>query len=744
MTGRYGVVQAQDSVRRVRWIRVALACLALALGVPAAAGAQRPEILDRARIDPGAGVNFQAFVTPDTVWLGEQVNYQVGVFMDEDTRSRLRRNPEFMPPELRSMLAYDLPTHRSFVRRPGSEDQRLEAYVFRRALFPLQTGTFQIPPATLAYSLPLSRSFFSREESFTRRTRATSVHVRALPAAGQPDDFGGAVGSWQLEAVVDTISPRVGDPVRLTIRVKGEGNVSMLPRPTLELDWAAVTPTRERVDLDANGAVIRGTKEFDWLVTPRDDGVRIVPAIRYPYFDPTRAEYLYASSGAVAVTVLPGAIATIAGENDPDTPLLPIRTAWRGPVPEPPAGSNTFWLVALLAPLPAAGVMLARSRKPGKRRSTPPGEQLQALASRGATGTTAVPPAASSPEEAVRLARQARRLAVLTISSRLRVPPLQLARTGELDWLLRRCGVSPETARQAEDAFARLDQAAYGMRALEGSSDVPALVTRVAAAVAAVDTEASRRPLARRALASRARFGAWLALFGLLSVASAAAVAQFAGAARSDFAAGVLAYQAGDLDEAQVAFRLAARAASRAPDAWANFGTASWAVSDTAGAVVGWQRALRLEPRAPELRTRLALIPGAASSEHATVPPIPQRPLQYLALGLWVLASLATGFALLRRRSVASPLNLSLLGAALLAAGLAGWVHDRADASNLVVVSEGGNLRTAAALGAEPGVSVSTGELVRVDRREGAWSRVTVDRGTRGWIEDTRIIPLHD
>src|SRR5690606_7282692 len=245
--------------------------------IPAVVAAQAPEILQRAPIDPDAGVNFHALATPDTVWVGQQLNYQVGVFMDEDVRSRLRRNPEFMPPELRSMLAYDLPTYQAFIPRPGSPGMRLEAYVFRRALFPLQTGTFQIPPATLAYSLPLSRSFFSREESFTRRTRATSVHVRALPAAGQPADFGGAVGSWQLEAVVDTISPRVGDPVRLTIRVKGEGNVSMLPRPTLELDWAAVTPTRERVDLDANGAAIRGTKEFDWLVTPRDDGVRIVP-----------------------------------------------------------------------------------------------------------------------------------------------------------------------------------------------------------------------------------------------------------------------------------------------------------------------------------------------------------------------------------------------------------------------------------------------------------------------------------
>src|SRR5690606_28003861 len=245
--------------------------------------AQAPEILRTAPIDPRAGVNFHALATPDTVWVGQQVHYQVGVFMDEDVRSRLRRNPEFMPPELRAMLAYDLPTHQSFVPKPGAPGARLEAYVFRRALFPLQAGRYESPSAPLAYSLPRSRSLFSREESFTRRTRPVTVHARALPLAGQPPDFDGAVGLLAVETVVDTVQPRVGDPLRLTVRVRGEGNVNLLPRPRLAIPWGTLTPTRERVQVDAGGSVIRGTKEFDWLITPRDDGVQVVPAIRYPF-----------------------------------------------------------------------------------------------------------------------------------------------------------------------------------------------------------------------------------------------------------------------------------------------------------------------------------------------------------------------------------------------------------------------------------------------------------------------------
>ena len=75
----------------------------------ASAQAQAPEIVTRTRADCSRGVDFHALVTPETVFVGQQATYQLGVFIDQETRSRLRRNPEFLPPESRSMLSYDLP-----------------------------------------------------------------------------------------------------------------------------------------------------------------------------------------------------------------------------------------------------------------------------------------------------------------------------------------------------------------------------------------------------------------------------------------------------------------------------------------------------------------------------------------------------------------------------------------------------------------------------------------------------------
>ncbi len=124
---------------------------------------------------------------PDTVWVGQQATYQVGVFLSDEIRGRLRRNPVFVPPELRSMLAYDLASLNSVPRYAGS--RRYEVHVFQRALFPLTAGRHEIPPARLEYALPLSNSFFAREESHSARTQSLVVIAREPPMAGRPPGY---------------------------------------------------------------------------------------------------------------------------------------------------------------------------------------------------------------------------------------------------------------------------------------------------------------------------------------------------------------------------------------------------------------------------------------------------------------------------------------------------------------------------------------------------------------------------
>ena len=288
-------------------VQLALGCgftFACTFALGSTAYAQDPAILRRVRVDPNRLVDFHAAVTPETLFVGQQATYQVAVLLDEATGSRLPRNPEYLPPELRGMLAYDLGGQQRFTH--DANGKHYTAYVFQKALFPLAAGTFTVPAPQLTYALRQSSSYFSREEAHTVRAESVTVVVRPLPEENRPADFSGAVGVLSASVRVDAATARVGDPLVLTLRVQGSGNIKLLPRPPLEIEWATAVAGMERLQMDTSGSVVRGTKEFDWILTPAREGDVTTPVIRYSYFNSNKHEYDVADAVPVTVSVAPG------------------------------------------------------------------------------------------------------------------------------------------------------------------------------------------------------------------------------------------------------------------------------------------------------------------------------------------------------------------------------------------------------------------------------------------------------
>lgn len=684
-----------------------------------------PIVLARARLSPRDGVAFHAVADPETVYVGQQATYQVGVFIDDEVRLRLRRNPEFIPPEPRSVLAYDLPGlgARDLFRSYGG--RRYEVHVLQRAFFPLAPGRIEVPPARLLYSLPLNASFFSREESHTAQSEAVTIVALEPPADGRPADFAGAVGALAVDARVDSSEGRVGDPLVLTVRVSGDGNVKLLPRPRLEVAWASAVPAGERVTLDSAAPVVRGAKEFDWIITPRQAGAVEMPPVRYPYFNPYTERYEIALTRPESLTVLPGTLAATDTAHGPPPAVAPlaIRRAYRGPVGPPLAERPAFWLLALLAPLPALGAALVR--RPRARREVSP-----AVALRVAARAVAPPDAAAL-----------RRLYVRALAHRVGASPETLTAQGGLDRLLRRAGVTTESAGRAARLLAELDEAAYR----GGAAPRREAARRALESYRRVDREARDREILLSP-SSRTVTGAGRALLVVLAAAAAAGPVALGAivqppAARL-FAAGVSAYETGEWRAARDAFGRAAALAPRAPDAWANFGTAAWQASDSAAAAVGWQRAVRLEPLATDVRERLELLPADTDGSISRVPPVTVSVAAALGLALWVLAWVLV--VVHQRRRL--PLRWAGLAwaATLLVAVYAADASDRLTGRRLAVVADPAPLRASPALGAERAGALLVGEVARVEEQRGAWSRVALDAGRDGWIETDRLVPLHD
>jgi BatD DUF11 like domain len=687
----------------------------MAISVRAALGRNNvPTVVARARVDTGLAVNFRVVTRPETVYVGQQANYEVAVFLNETVRDRLRRNPTFFPPDMQSMLAYDMPARGDPPRRQvGSHC--FDALVYQRALFPLMPGRFAIPPAQLVYSLPLSASFFSREETHELQTDSTVIVAVEPPTRGRPVDYGGAVGNLRVASRLDTVATRVGDPIRLTVRVSGSGNVKLFPRPAVGVAWGSLVKGDERVHVDSNARRISGAKEFDWVLTPKIAGELDLPPIKYTYFNPDSRRYEVASTNPTRVHISAGGLAS--GDTAKTETLLPLRARYRGAPTAPLHEHPVFWAFMALAPLPALGLS-GRERR--RRRGAKPVSRAARLAAIAQNG------------ESVRDACEVRRAYTGALAERLNLESESFTRPGALARALRRRGVTPEIAVDAEQFLRQLDEAAFG----QSSPLSPDAVRRATDLYRRVDGDA----LPRSQISARAA-RAFLVV-GFLIAGVATAHAYDASAARRSFDTGVAAYERHDFVTAREAFIASVASDPSAPDAWADLGTASWAVADTARSVAAWQRALRIEPLASDLRDRVELVHALPWSSAGYVPPLPAPWVFNLAALLWLAAWGLAAHAASRNRPVGSRavMTLALTAGVLAIGGFA--LNERLSGKHLAVMRQTASLSTDPQLGGERGATAIIGEVVRVTGRQGAWSRVRLDDGRDGWIENATIVSL--
>ncbi len=660
-----------------------------------------PEIVGAAAIDPGVDINFASGVWPRRVYTGQQATYQIGIFLGEGMRSRLRSNPQFVPPDVRSVIAYDLPLPgRLFARREG--ERNWDVHVYSRALFPVTPGRIDIAPAKLTWMVPLSNSIFAREESHNATSGSHVLEVLAPPAAGRPDGFSGAVGDIAVVARPDAAPRRVGDPFVLTVTVSGVGNVGLFPRPEVRLPWGHVVPGPERVRVDSSASVIRGDKSFEWVVTPRDSGRREVPAIRYPYFNPYTERYEVALTSPIPVTVSPGALVVAGESSEEQAPRPSVRRTLRSDMRPPLPTQPWYWLGFLVVPLPAMVQRWRQRVRPARVAS--PSDRLAKWAQ------VEVP----DPVEVRRAFREA---------LGHRIPGAQPVLTDPrgLQRTLRRAGVTLATAHDVRALLDELDASLYGGR-VERHVDVG---RRAHELVQRLDAEAV--PVG----AGRLRAGVSLVLLCAAALTGAAATDRD----EAVFRQGLNTWDAGDAVGAGAAFRELAVRRPRAADAWMNAGTAAWVVGDTARAVEGWQRALRLEPMADDARARLVETPSFRDGLLGDIPPVPVDLLAVAAFACW---SVAWGVAWRRREEV----RWMPLAVAATVACVAVLATERHAGRRLVVVSAGEALRDLPAMSGAPGARVDVGETARVVSSQGAWHRVQLADGREGWIDGSQVIAL--
>ena len=241
-----------------------------------------------------------ASVDDDTPYLGQQITYTFKFYRRSALFPSFGRfgQPRYAPPGFSGFWNGSEPEEGRYTETVGS--RRYNVIELQSVLFPTVVGTLVIEPAGL--TVPID--FFEAPDYL--ETDPIVVDVQPLPPAA-PTGFTGAVGSFDIFADVDSTNGKINEPVQLTVRVTGEGNVETLPDPAWPdfEDWRVFESPSESYSYVDDGRII-GSRTFERVLVPEKAGVLTVPEIGYTFYDPRIEEYVEAVTNPIVMSIAEG------------------------------------------------------------------------------------------------------------------------------------------------------------------------------------------------------------------------------------------------------------------------------------------------------------------------------------------------------------------------------------------------------------------------------------------------------
>lgn len=270
----------------------------------AAAGA--PPATDAEEV-PSDLIAAELVIPGGDVYLGQAIPVELRIHFDSRVRAQAQGGPT---------ITGDGFTTRKFLEARVAQERRsgrpFEVVTFRTSITPVKAGKLQIGPGELGCVVVLPESRQRRgnspfddllnspfpdpfgmrgtQKQITIRTDPVELDVKALPVAGRPAGFSGAVGQFQLEADVQPRKGAVGDPITITSKVKGRGDFDRLAAPVLESNEGLREYPASSKFLADDDLGLSGSGTFEQVVIP-EKKVPSIPGMEFSYFDPVEGKY---------------------------------------------------------------------------------------------------------------------------------------------------------------------------------------------------------------------------------------------------------------------------------------------------------------------------------------------------------------------------------------------------------------------------------------------------------------------
>jgi len=224
-------------------------------------------------------------------------------------------------------LDYVAASTKSFLAEKLGEERRYEevhdgilynVIELRTALFPLVSGNIEIPPAKFNCNIIIRQQGYSnsifdelmgrggQKYPVERSTDSIKLKIKPLPELDKPEGFAGTVGKFTMDVLAKPTKVKVGDPITLSINIRGEGNIQTIGEPVLtpgvKKDFK-IYPAETDATITDRGEGVRGEKFFSKVIEPQHEDIDMIPAISFSYFDPELEKYMTITHNPIPIVV---------------------------------------------------------------------------------------------------------------------------------------------------------------------------------------------------------------------------------------------------------------------------------------------------------------------------------------------------------------------------------------------------------------------------------------------------------
>lgn len=182
-------------------------------------------------------------------------------------------------------------------------------------LMPLEVGNIELEPLILDIQAEVPtgrRDFFGFPEmgyiTKTYTTGKRTVKVKPLPEEGKPDNFSGAVGTFDFKVTPsgDT-SANALESLNFKVEVKGQGNMNLFSLPKLiASDKLEVFDPEYSETVKAGNNGLQGSKTDSYTIIPQYKGEYYIDPISFNYFDIKSKSYKTISTDSIRINVING------------------------------------------------------------------------------------------------------------------------------------------------------------------------------------------------------------------------------------------------------------------------------------------------------------------------------------------------------------------------------------------------------------------------------------------------------